>query len=143
MNLRIRSIRAKLVLIVAGVALLVGAVSAIYSSYTSGQVLERELVKRGKYIANNLAHNSQFGVMTEDKLLLNSLIDSAMTAGRKRAATDDEADVTAVAIRDAKGGVLAQKGPKIREVSGTPVAEGEPVPTATESGESVLLFRFP
>ena len=66
----IRSIRAKFLLLVAGVALLVGAVSAGFELFMSGALLREQMVKRGRYIAQNLAYNSKYGVLTEDKPLL-------------------------------------------------------------------------
>ena len=58
MVLRMGSIRTKLLILVGGVALLVGGVSAIVSSWSSGGLLEQQLRRRGYYIASNLAKNS-------------------------------------------------------------------------------------
>src|SRR5437867_10898968 len=97
------SIRTKLLLLVAGVALMVGAASAVYSSLKSGQVLRNQLEAGGKYIASNLAKNSQYGVLTEDKPLLNNQIENVITANTSVGQTSD---VVGVMVQDAKGAVL-------------------------------------
>src|SRR4051812_40546387 len=95
----LRSIRTKLLFLVAGVALFMGVVSAIYFSWKTGQLLSEQVVNRGNFIASNLAYNSQYGVLTEDPTTLDQLVEGTTNAGN---------DVVAVVIRDAKGRVLAQ-----------------------------------
>src|SRR4051794_38523480 len=138
----IRSIRAKFLLLVAGVALLVGVFSAGFELYSSGTLLREQIVKRGRYIAQNLAYNSKYGVLTEDKPLLTQLLEGALSAGtdRSRAATSD---VVGAMIRDAKGTVLAQRGAVIRDLPSTPAAKIEERDISTEQGEPVILFRAP
>ncbi|PYQ52822.1 MAG: hypothetical protein DMF78_10540, partial [Acidobacteria bacterium] len=80
----VRSIRTKFLLLVAGVALLVGAVSAGFELFMSGSLLREQMVKRGRYIAQNLAYNSKYGVLTEDKPLLTQLLDGTLSAGNDR-----------------------------------------------------------
>ena len=130
MRLNTLSIRAKVLTLVTGVALLVGVVSAIYSYVSSGRLLRQQMVKRGDYIADNLAYNAKYGVLTEDKTLLTQLLQGAMSAG-----ASEGSDVVGAMIRDAKGNVLAQVGTGPRElppVSDEPgtredlTADGEP-----------------
>ena len=104
-----------------GVALVVGTVSAGFELFMSGALLREQMVKRGRYIAQNLAYNSKYGVLTEDKPLLTQLLEGALSAGtdRSRAGTSD---VVGAMIRDAKGAVLAQRGAVIRDLPNTPAA---------------------
>jgi methyl-accepting chemotaxis protein len=138
----IRSIRAKFLLLVAGVALLVGVFSAGFELYSSGTLLREQMVKRGRYIAQNLAYNSKYGVLTEDKPLLTQLLEGALSSGtdRTRAGTSD---VVGAMIRDAKGVTLAQRGVQIRDLPGVPAGAIEERDTVTEQGEPVILFRAP
>jgi len=132
------SIRKKLLALVAGVALLVGAFSALYSSLSNRQVLRDQMVKRGRYIAANLAYNSKYGVLTEDKQLLNQLLEGAMTAGGGQSS-----DVVGAMIRDARGLVLAQRGAGIKDLPARAAAQLEEKDAATEAGDEVILFRAP
>ena len=61
-DLRVRSIRTKLLGLVAGVSLLVAACSTVYHSWSSNDLMREQIVKRGRYIASNLAYNSKYGV---------------------------------------------------------------------------------
>jgi len=109
------SIRTRLLLLVAGVALAVGGVSALSGLLSGHAVLREELVKRGRFIAANLAYNSKYGVLTEDKPLLTQLLEGATSAVDGRAA-----DIVGAMIRDAKGAILAQKGSGVRNIPTTP-----------------------
>src|SRR5207247_3724461 len=99
------SIRGRLLLLILFVALLVAVASAVYSSYSSGRVLKDQLLKRGSYITQNLAENSAFAVMAEDKEALRGLLDSVL-----RASGGADSDVVGALIRDTKGVVMAQTG---------------------------------
>src|SRR6185295_11604447 len=77
---KVRSIRTRLVLLVAFIALVVGGVSTFYDVVSSDKVFREQLGKRGRYIAANLAYNSKYGVLTEDKPLLAQLLDGAMSS---------------------------------------------------------------
>jgi methyl-accepting chemotaxis protein len=138
----IRSIRTKFLLLVAGVALLVGAVSAGFELLMSGALLREQVVKRGRYIAQNLSYNSKYGVLTEDKPLLSQLLEGALSAGTDRSRAGSS-DVVGAMIRDAKGSVLAQRGALIRDLPSTPAATIQERDTVTEQGEPVILFRAP
>jgi methyl-accepting chemotaxis protein len=138
----IRSIRTKFLLLVAGVALIVGVVSAGFELWLGRQLLREQMAKRGRYIAQNLAYNSKYGVLTEDKPLLTQLLEGALSAGSDRSRTA-ASDVVGAMIRDSKGAVLAQRGAALRDLPGTPAARAEERDTATEQGEPVILFRAP
>ena len=94
MRLARLSIRTKLLLLVAGVALLVGGVSAAYSSYSSGSLLREQIVRRGRFIADHLAKRGLYPVMTEDKQELMSLATSALSAPPATPSTSDSATVS-------------------------------------------------
>src|SRR5919108_5708322 len=115
MNLNTLSIRAKLLALVAGVALVVGLVSAIYSYVSSGRMLRQQMLKRGDYIADNLAYNAKYGVLTEDKTLLTQLLEGTLSAG-----ASEGSDVVGAIIRDAKGNVLAEHGARVRDLPANP-----------------------
>jgi methyl-accepting chemotaxis protein len=136
-----KSIRTKLLLLVAGVALLVGMVSATYFWGSSKTLLRTQVVKRGSYIAKNLAINSEYGVMIEDPTQLTDLVEAVAGAG---ADVGDAAsnDVVAVIIRNAKGAILAKKG-DIRDLPPQPATTKQAVDAWTVDGEPVILFRAP
>jgi methyl-accepting chemotaxis protein len=142
MDLKSWSIRAKLLTLVVGVAFVVGAVSAVYSYWSTGALLQTQVEKRGRYIAENLGANTHFAVLTEDKVSLLSFIDSAMLAGHESGSTE-RSDVVGILIRDAKGTVLAQKGEAPREMPAAPASAVEHRDSVSEKGEPVLLFRAP
>jgi methyl-accepting chemotaxis protein len=136
----VRSIRTKFLLLVAGVALVVGGVSVVYDLVASEGLLREQMVKRGRYIATNLAFNSKYGVLTEDKPLLTQFLEGAVAAGGGVAT---HSDVVGALIRDAKGTILAQTGKAIRDLPAAPAAVVEERDAVTVDGEQVLLFRAP
>src|SRR5688572_9965668 len=113
-------------------------VSAIYSYVSSGRLLRQQMVKRGDYIADNLAYNAKYGVLTEDKTLLTQLLEGTLAAG-----TSEGADVVGAMIRDAKGNVLAAHGSRVRDLPAHPPPTSEWRDALTDAGEEVLLFRSP
>jgi methyl-accepting chemotaxis protein len=155
MALRRLSIRTKLGLLLTGLALLVGGISAVYSSVRSGRLLREQIVRRGRFIADHLAKRGLYPVMTEDKQELTSLATSAMEAGvlhgedeestRRR---ESRSDVIGVIIRDARGGVLVQRwapnvGTRLRSQAEGPVTAFEEKDAVTDAGVQVMLFRAP
>jgi methyl-accepting chemotaxis protein len=149
-----RSMRSKFLMLVAGVALAVGAASATFQLYNSNQLLRDEMVKRGRYIAQNLAYNAKYGVLTEDKPLLTQLLQGALSAsgdpsaaGGGRAGAAPATDVVGALVRDAKGAVLAnqfaQANDSLRNLPPLPAARIEEMDTVTDRGEEVILFRAP
>src|SRR2546426_608410 len=139
MSFSLKSVRTKFILLVAGVALVVAGVSVIYDLKSSGDQLREQVVLRGRYIASNLAFNSKYGVLTEDKPLLIQFLDGAITGGVSGA----RSDVVGGMIRDAKGGLLAQTGKAIRDLPPAPASALEERDAVTADGEPVILFRAP
>lgn len=80
MTLSLRSVRTKFILLVAGVALVVAGASVVYNLLASQGQLREQVVLRGRYIASNLAYNSKYGVLTEDKPLLTQFLEGAVSA---------------------------------------------------------------
>ena len=136
--MRLTSIRTKFLLLVVGVALLVNLVSAGYAYFTTERLLRDQMVRRGHYIASNLAYNSKYGVLTEDKPLLTQLLEGALSAG-----SAEGSDVVGAMIRDAKGQVLAQKGEIVKDLPSTPASRPEDRDAVTDRGDDVILFREP
>ena len=139
MSFSLRSVRTKFILLVAGVALVVAGVSVIYDLKSSGDQLREQVVLRGRYIASNLAFNSKYGVLTEDKPLLTQFLDGAITGGVSGA----RSDVVGGMIRDAKGALLAQTGKATKDLPEAPASALEEREAVTVDGEPVILFRAP
>src|SRR5215472_13536301 len=131
------SMRTKLLGLVAFVAFAVAGVSAAFSYWRNRTILRAEMVRRGHYIAGNLAYNSKYGVLTEDRPLLTGLLEGAMSAGGT-----EGSDVAGAAIRDSKGEILAAKGVVVKTTPSLDkdVSEKDAV---TEAGEPVLVFEAP
>ncbi len=149
-SLRSMSIRSKLLALVVGVTLVMGLASAIYSYASTNSLLREEVVKRGRYIAQNLALNSYFGILTEDKPILIAQMENALSAGTEKKAgktqgAQGEADILGAAIRDAKGQILVQTGETIRaqDLPKNAAKEMEQADALTAKGEEVILFRAP
>jgi methyl-accepting chemotaxis protein len=138
-GLNTSSIRTRCVLLVAGVAMLVGGVAVLYDFVSSEGFLGEQLAKRGRYIANNLAFNCKYGVLTEDKPLLTQLLEGALAAG----GSSGSSDVVGAAVRGLKGEALAQTGKAIKDLPATPAATAEEREAETTEGEPVVLFRAP
>jgi methyl-accepting chemotaxis protein len=139
MALDTNSIRTKLLLLVAAIALGVTVAAVIYDLVTGERLLKDQIAKRGRYISSNLAFNAKYGVLTEDKPLLVQFLEGAVSAG----GTQAESDVVGGLIRDAKGQTLAQTGRALRDLPREPPAAPEERNAFTADGESVLLYRAP
>jgi methyl-accepting chemotaxis protein len=139
MAINTKSIRTKLLGLLAFIALAVGGVSVTYDLRAGGALLREQIVKRGRYVASNLAFNAKYGVLTEDKPLLTQFLEGAVGAGGE----GERTDVVGAIIRDAKGAILAQKGKAIRDLPGAPPAALEEREAVTTDGEAVILFRAP
>jgi len=137
-SLKSHSIRTRLLLLVAGTTAVVAIASTIYFALSSSALLRDQVVKRGLYIASNLAYNSKYGVLTEDKPLLSELLEGAMAA-----AGSEGSDVVGALVRDARGTVLAARGKPVADLAAEPARTLEEVDAVTEDGEPVLLFRAP
>ena len=139
MGINTRSIRTKALLLVAGIAIVVGVVSGVFDAMASGAALTDQLVKRGRYIASNLAFNAKYGVLTEDRPQLLQFLEGATGAGGE----GDVSDVVGAMIRKADGAVLAQTGQEIRDLPAEPATELQEMEAVTIGGVAVLLFRAP
>ena len=99
MAINTKSIRTKLLGLLAGIALVVGGVSVLYDLVAGESLIRDQIVKRGRYVASNLAFNAKYGVLTEDKPLLTQFLEGAVAAG----GDGEHSDVVGAMIRDAKG----------------------------------------
>jgi hypothetical protein len=138
MRLSVQSVSTKLTLLGATITIVVGSVSLAYDYLSSQRLMRQEMLKRGRYIVGNLAYNSKYGVLTEDKPLLAQFLEGALSGGGR-----EGSDVVAAMIRDQKGVILAQKGPPLADLPPTPAATFEDRETTTAAGEPVMLFRAP
>jgi hypothetical protein len=106
--------------------------AVLYAGGDSDDKVREQVIKRGKYIAANLAYNSDYGVLIEDPTQLTDLAAGAM------AGSDD---VVAVVIRNTKGKVLVRRGAEIKDLPPLPSPTVDVVDATLVSGERVLLFR--
>src|SRR5512143_1105198 len=139
MPINTKSVRTKLLGLLAFIALAVGGVSVFYDLVAGQAVIRDQIVKRGRYVASNLAFNAKYGVLTEDKPLLTQFLEGASEAG----GAGEASDVVGALIRDGKGAVLAQKGKALRDLPGALPGALEEREAVTSDGESVILFRAP
>ena len=139
MSFMTKSIRTKLLLLIAGIALAVGGVSVAYDVVAGESLVRDQVVKRGRYIAGNLAFNAKYGVLTEDRPLLVQFLEGATAAGTE----DESSDVVGAMIRDAEGGILAQVGRGIADLPAEPSPVLGEIDAETIDGEAVFLFRAP
>src|SRR5512140_140952 len=139
MAMNTKSIRSKLLGLLAGIALAVTLTAVLYDLLTGQTMLRDQIAKRGRYISSNLAFNAKYGVLTEDKPLLLQFLDGAVNAG----GTQAESDVVGALIRDAKGQTLAQTGRNLRDLPREAPTALEEREALTSDGERVLLFRAP
>jgi methyl-accepting chemotaxis protein len=139
MLINVKSIRTKLLLLLAAIALAVGGVSVLYDLFAGEVILRDQIVKRGRYVASNLAFNAKYGVLTEDRALLAQFLEGTVAAG----GVGERSDVVGAMIRDARGAVLARTGAAIRDLPATLPAAPEEHEAFTTDGERVLLFRAP
>jgi signal transduction histidine kinase/DNA-binding response OmpR family regulator/HAMP domain-containing protein len=105
------SLKIKAITYISLLILIVGAVLSWYFLRQTQDVLTAELHKRAASLTMNLAHNSKYGVLTEDGVILQDLIAGLL----------QEADVLFVSIADAQGKVLAQ-GFKDRSQAASPAS---------------------
>ena len=105
------SLKLKATVFISLMILGVGALLSWYFLSRSETVLREELQKRALVLGTNLAHNSHYGLLTEDAFILGGLIDGILR----------EENVVYVAITDAEGDVIADR---FREDLGGSMAEG-------------------
>ncbi len=144
-TLNTSSIRTKFLLLVGGVAAGVGTLSGWYSYQSGGSLLREQMVKRGHYVAENLALNSKYGVLTEDRPILTQLLQDALAASADARESEDgtDNDLIGAMIRDRGGNILAQIGEAVRDLPAEPARSREDVDTESIAGEAVILFRTP
>jgi hypothetical protein len=107
------SISTMLLYVVGGVALLVGAISAFFSYRANGNLLNDQMKRRGNYIATNLAFNSQYGVLTEDRPLLTQNVEGAVKSGgaeARQARVGRDAAAIVLRARRGRSAACAVKG---------------------------------
>src|SRR6266545_2325941 len=92
------SLKIKAIAFISLLVLAVGASLSWYFLRQAREVLAAELQKRALSLTQNLAHNSKYGVLTEDTVILQQLIEGIL----------QEESVLFVIITDAQGKVLAQ-----------------------------------
>jgi methyl-accepting chemotaxis protein len=106
-------LRSKFVIITSLLLLSVSVVLTVVSLTRMRLYLEDALVKRGVSLANNLAHNSTYGISIGDSSSLVSYIKGVMT----------ETDVVSVKILDGRGIVWVHSDPNFnKEVDNDPIA---------------------
>src|SRR5262245_43154652 len=93
------SLKVKAMAFISLMILAVGASLSWYLLRQTREVLTEELQKRAISLAQNLAHTSQYGVLTEDEVILHQLIEGTL----------QEDSVLFVLIADTTGKVLAQQ----------------------------------
>jgi signal transduction histidine kinase/DNA-binding response OmpR family regulator/methyl-accepting chemotaxis protein len=93
------SLKVKAITYISLLILVVGAVLSWYFLRQTKDVLTAELQKRAMSLTMNLAYNSKYGVLTEDTVILQELIEGILK----------EDDVLYVSITDVQGKVLAQR----------------------------------
>src|SRR5215475_13246445 len=93
------SLKVKAMAFISLMILAVGASLSWYLLRQTSDVLTEELQKRAISLAQNLAHTSKYGVLTEDEVILRGLIEGTL----------QEDSVLFVLIADAEGKVLAQQ----------------------------------
>src|SRR6516225_11721367 len=93
------SLKVKAMVFISLMILAVGASLSWYLLRQTREVLTEELQKRAISLAQNLAHTSKYGVLTEDEVILRELIEGTL----------QEDSVLFVLIADAEGKVLAQR----------------------------------
>ncbi len=106
-------LRFKFVAITSVLLLCVSAVLTVVSLVRTKHFLEDALITRGVSLANNLAHNSTYGISIGDSSSLESYIKGVMT----------EADVAYVKVLDGRGIVWAHSDPAAaKKVDDDPIA---------------------
>ena len=93
------SLKVKAMVFISLMILAVGVSLSWYLLRQTREVLTEELQKRAISLAQNLAHTSQYGVLTEDEVILRQLIEGTL----------QEDSVLFVLITDTTGKVLAQQ----------------------------------
>ncbi len=90
-------LKTKFVLTISFLIVVTSAILSVFLIEKQSLLIQRELEKRGELMARNLAHNSEYGVLVENKQLLFNLMKALF----------QEKEVIYIIIRDRKGNLLA------------------------------------
>ena len=89
-------LKAKFVLTISFLILVTSVILSVFLIERQSLFIQRELEKRGESMVRNLAHNSEYGVLVENKPLLLNLMEGLY----------QEEEVVYIIIRDGEGNVL-------------------------------------
>ena len=95
-------LKAKFVLSISGLILFTSLILSGFLIKKQGELIQTELEKRGESLVKNLAYNSEYGVLVENKDMLQNLIKGLA----------QQEDVAYVMIQDKEGNILAELEPK-------------------------------
>ncbi|MCK4428391.1 MAG: hypothetical protein KAW16_07910, partial [candidate division Zixibacteria bacterium] len=102
MNIRLPQLqlglKTKFVLTISFLILVTSAILSGFLTERQSLLIQRELEKRGESLGRNLAYNSEYGVLVENKSLLFNLMKGLY----------QEEEVVYIIIQDRKGNVLAE-----------------------------------
>ena len=130
-----KSIRSKLLALLAVVALAV-TIIAVLNDLRSGETqIGREIAKRGRYVASSLALGAQYGVLVEDRALLQKSLEAGVAAA---GGAQGGSEIVGAMIRDANGNTLAEIGPKIRDLPEKPPTRVEERKANTADGQLAI-----
>ena len=90
-------LKTKFVLIISFLILITSAILSGFLTERQSLLIQKELEKRGESMVRNLAHNSEYGVLVENKPLLLNLMEGLY----------QEEEVVYIVIKDRKGNILA------------------------------------
>ncbi|MCK4224581.1 MAG: HAMP domain-containing protein [candidate division Zixibacteria bacterium] len=90
-------LKTKFVLIISFLILITSAILSGFLTERQSLLIQKELEKRGESMVRNLAHNSEYGVLVENKPLLLNLMEGLY----------QEEEVVYIVIKDKKGNILA------------------------------------
>ncbi|MCK4427572.1 MAG: HAMP domain-containing protein, partial [candidate division Zixibacteria bacterium] len=91
-------LKVKFVLIISGLILFTSLILSGFLIKKQGELIQTELEKRGESLVKNLAYNSEYGVLVENKDLLQNLIKGLA----------QQEDVAYITIQDREGNILAE-----------------------------------
>ncbi|MCK4427184.1 MAG: HAMP domain-containing protein, partial [candidate division Zixibacteria bacterium] len=91
-------LKVRFILIISGLILFTSVILSGFLIKKQSELIQRELEKRGEALVKNLAYNSEYGVLVENKDLLWNLIKGLA----------QQEDVAYIVIQDRNGNVLAE-----------------------------------
>jgi len=91
-------LKVRFVLIISGLILFTSAILSGFLIERQSELIQKELEKRGESLVKNLAYNSEYGVLVENKALLLNLIKGLSPEG----------NVAYILIQDRSGDILAE-----------------------------------